>query len=74
MEQLISHQKEAWVVRVYNGKALAAQISGFSQLDSEYIKKIKHAARLKVERQHNEVKMVEDILELYKFIINNDQS
>jgi Asp-tRNA(Asn)/Glu-tRNA(Gln) amidotransferase C subunit len=51
---------------------LAAQISGFSQLDSEYIKKIKHAARLKVERQHNEVKMLEDILELYKFIINND--
>jgi colanic acid/amylovoran biosynthesis glycosyltransferase len=71
-EELISHQKEGWIVPVYDEEAMAAQISEFSQLDSEYIKKIKKEARRKVDRQHNEGKMVEDILELYKLIINND--
>jgi len=72
MEELITHQKEGWIVPVYDEEAMAAQISEFSQLDSEYIKKIKKEARRKVDRQHNEGKMVEDILELYKLIINND--
>ncbi|TXE21541.1 glycosyltransferase family 4 protein [Psychroflexus gondwanensis] len=72
MEELIRHQKEGWIVPVYNYKAMAAQILEFSQLNSEYIKKIKKEARRKVERQHNEDKMVEDILGLYKLIINND--
>jgi colanic acid/amylovoran biosynthesis glycosyltransferase len=72
MEELITHQKEGWIVPVYDEEAMAAQISEFSQLDSEYIKNIKKEARRKVDRQHNEGKMVEDILELYKLIINND--
>jgi colanic acid/amylovoran biosynthesis glycosyltransferase len=72
MEELITHQKEGWVLPVYDYKAMAAQILEFSQLDSEYIKNIKKEARRKVDRQHNEGKMVEDILELYKLIINND--
>jgi len=70
MEELISHQKEGWIVPVYDYKAMAAQILEFSQLDSEYIKTIKYAARLKVERQHNEGKMIEDMIQLYSKILS----
>jgi colanic acid/amylovoran biosynthesis glycosyltransferase len=65
MEELITHQKEGWIVPVYDSKAMAAQILEFSQLDSEYIKNIKNAARLKVEQQHTEMKMVEGMINLY---------
>jgi colanic acid/amylovoran biosynthesis glycosyltransferase len=65
MEELITHQKEGWIVPVYDYKAMAAQISEFSQLDSEYIKIIKKEARRKVEQQHNEGKMIEDMIQLY---------
>jgi colanic acid/amylovoran biosynthesis glycosyltransferase len=68
MEELISHQKEGWIVPVYDYKAMAAQILEFSQLDSEYIKTIKYAARLKVEQQHNKGKMIEDMIKLYSKI------
>jgi colanic acid/amylovoran biosynthesis glycosyltransferase len=68
MEELISHQKEGWIVPVYDSKAMAAQILEFSQLDSEYIKTIKYAARLKVEQQHNKGKMIEDMIKLYSKI------
>jgi colanic acid/amylovoran biosynthesis glycosyltransferase len=66
MEELISHQKEGWIVSVYDEEAMAAQILEFSQLDLEYIKTIKYAARLKVEQQHNEGKMIEDMMKFYK--------
>jgi colanic acid/amylovoran biosynthesis glycosyltransferase len=66
MEELISHQKEGWIVPVHDEEAMAAQILEFSQLDSEYIKIIKKEARRKVERQHNEDKMIEDMMEFYK--------
>jgi len=65
MEELITHQKEGWIVPVYDDNAMAAQILEFSQLDSEYIQSIKHAARLKVEQQHTEMKMVEGMMRLY---------
>jgi colanic acid/amylovoran biosynthesis glycosyltransferase len=68
MEELITHQKEGWIVPVYDEEAMAAQISEFSQLDSEYIKKIKKEARRKVQRQHNEDKMIEDMMSLYKSV------
>jgi colanic acid/amylovoran biosynthesis glycosyltransferase len=68
MEELITHQKEGWIVPVYDEEAMAAQISEFIQMDSEYIKKIKKEARRKVERQHNEGKMVEDMMSLYKSV------
>jgi colanic acid/amylovoran biosynthesis glycosyltransferase len=69
MEELISHQKEGWIVPVYDEEAMARQILEFSQLDSEYIKNIKHAARFKIEQQHTESKMIEDMIQLYKSII-----
>jgi colanic acid/amylovoran biosynthesis glycosyltransferase len=69
MVELITHQKEGWIVPVYDYKAMAAQISEFSQLDSEYIKKIKHTARLKVEQQHTEMKMVEGMMGLYHRVV-----
>jgi colanic acid/amylovoran biosynthesis glycosyltransferase len=68
MEELIRHQKEGWIVPVYNYKAMAAKILEFSQLDSEYIKNIKHAALLKIEQQHTESKMIEDMIQLYSKI------
>ena len=69
MEELIIHDKEGWIVPVYDYKAIAAQILEFSQLDSEYIQNIKHAARLKVEQQHTEMKMVEGMMGLYHRVV-----
>jgi colanic acid/amylovoran biosynthesis glycosyltransferase len=69
MEELITHDKEGWIVPVYDYKAIAAQILEFSHLDSEYIQSIKHAARLKVEQQHTEMKMVEGIMGLYNRVV-----
>jgi colanic acid/amylovoran biosynthesis glycosyltransferase len=70
MEELITHQKEGWIVPVYDSKAMAEHIIVFSQLDSEYIQSIKHAARLKVEQQHNKGKMIEDMIQLYSKILS----
>jgi colanic acid/amylovoran biosynthesis glycosyltransferase len=70
MEELITHQKEGWIVPVYDEEAMAAQILEFSLLDSEYIKTIKYVARLKVEQQHTEMKMVKDMINLYSEILN----
>jgi colanic acid/amylovoran biosynthesis glycosyltransferase len=69
MEELITHQKEGWIVPVYDGKAMAEHIIVFSQLDSEYIQSIKDAARLKVEQQHTEMKMVEGMMRLYNRVV-----
>ena len=69
MEELIIHQKEGWIVPVYDYKAMAAQILEFCQLDSEYIQSIKHAARLKIEQQHTEMKMVEGMMRLYNRVV-----
>jgi len=70
MEELITHQKEGWIVPVYDEEAMAAQILEFSLLDLEYIKNIKHAARLKIEQQHTESKMIEDMIQLYSKILS----
>jgi colanic acid/amylovoran biosynthesis glycosyltransferase len=69
MEELITHDKEGWIVPVYDYKAMAEHIIVFSQLDSEYIQSIKHAARLKVEQQHTEMKMVEGMMRLYNRVV-----
>jgi colanic acid/amylovoran biosynthesis glycosyltransferase len=69
MEELITHNKEGWIVPVYDSKAMAEHIIVFSQLDSEYIQSIKHAARLKVEQQHTEMKMVEGTMGLYHRVV-----
>jgi colanic acid/amylovoran biosynthesis glycosyltransferase len=68
MEELITHQKEGWIVPVYDDNAMAAQISEFSQLELEYIKIIKKEARRKVEQQHTEGKIIEDMMSLYKSV------
>jgi colanic acid/amylovoran biosynthesis glycosyltransferase len=68
MKELIGHQKEGWIVPVYDEEAMAAQILEFNQLDSEYIKNIKKVARRKVERQHNENKIINDMIKLYKSV------
>jgi colanic acid/amylovoran biosynthesis glycosyltransferase len=69
MEELIIHDKEGWIVPVYDYKAMAAKILEFSQLDLEYIKKIKKEARRKVERQHTEMEMVEGMMRLYNRVV-----
>jgi colanic acid/amylovoran biosynthesis glycosyltransferase len=69
MEELITYDKEGWIVPVYDSKAMAEHIIVFSQLDSEYIQSIKHAARLKVEQQHTEMKMVEGMMRLYHRVV-----
>jgi colanic acid/amylovoran biosynthesis glycosyltransferase len=69
MEELITHQKEGWIVSVYDEEAMAEQIIVFNQLDSEYIQSIKDAARLKVKQQHTEMKMVEGMMKLYDRVV-----
>jgi colanic acid/amylovoran biosynthesis glycosyltransferase len=63
---LITHKQEGWVVPKRDVQAMADQVLNFSKLQDDEIKRIKLAAREKVEVQHNEKKMVEDMMNLYK--------
>jgi colanic acid/amylovoran biosynthesis glycosyltransferase len=69
MEELITYDKEGWIVPVYDSKAMAAQILEFSQMESCEISKIKKQARLKVEQQHTEEQMVEGMVRLYSRVV-----
>jgi colanic acid/amylovoran biosynthesis glycosyltransferase len=69
MEELITHDKEGWIVAIRNSEGLAKQIIKFMNLDAEQIKKITKAARQKVEQQHNEEKMIKDMLNLYTTVL-----
>ncbi len=66
MQELITHEKEGWIVPTRDAEAMAHQLIEFSQLPKEKIEEVKSAARKKVEQQHNELQMVEGMLELYE--------
>jgi len=65
MEELITHEKEGWIVPTRDPKALAEQIKNYTFIYENEIEIICAAARKKVEIQHTEDKMVEDMLHLY---------
>lgn len=65
MEELITHKKEGWIVPTYNVEALADQLVEFCSFTDMDIKQVKLAARKKVEHQHQENRMIEDMLHLY---------
>ncbi len=65
MQELITHNKEGWVVPTRDSEAMAQQIIKFSKLPKKQVLDIKSAARQKVEIQHSEAQMVEGMLGLY---------
>jgi len=69
MQELITHEKEGWIVPNRDVEAMAEQILKFSKLEDDEKKRIKSAAREKVEAQHNEEQMVEGMLRLYNSIV-----
>jgi len=71
MQELITHQKEGWIVPTYDVHAMAEQIEKFTQVTVEELKKIKWNARKKAEMQHNEQQMVEGMLHLYSRVAEN---
>lgn len=65
MEELITQNKNGFIVPKRNPKKIAEKIIEFSKMDSKEIEKIKYSARKKVEEQHNQSKMISDMEELY---------
>lgn len=72
MEELITHNKEGWIVPVYEVEALASQILEFTRLSNHDVLNVVNFARAKVEKQHNEDQMVDGMLELYQKVQSVD--
>ncbi|SHI37665.1 colanic acid/amylovoran biosynthesis glycosyltransferase [Mesonia phycicola] len=70
MTELITHEKEGWIVPKRNTEAMATSIQSFSKLKVEEIEKVRKAARQKVEADFNEEQMVTGMINLYKNVLN----
>jgi colanic acid/amylovoran biosynthesis glycosyltransferase len=66
MQELITDAEEGWIVTARDPEAMSVQILKFSKMEEKHIDKIKKKARSKVELQHTEGKMVEEMIRLYK--------
>ncbi|QQX76787.1 MULTISPECIES: glycosyltransferase family 4 protein [Aequorivita] len=62
---LISTEKEGWIVPIREPQAMAEAIEAFVNLPLLKIEEVRLAARKKVEQQHNEEQMVKGMEELY---------
>jgi colanic acid/amylovoran biosynthesis glycosyltransferase len=71
MQELITHDEEGWIVTARDLEAMSNQIFEFSQMDVDEVSRIKKQARLKVEEQHGEKKMVSNMNLLYQKVCNN---
>ena len=69
IKELITHQKEGWIIPRRDPKALAAQIQAFLQLSEAEIELVRKNARKKVELEFNETQMVQRMLRLYEQVI-----
>lgn len=69
MEELITHNKEGWIVPVYDVNALASQLLEFSKLQERDVMKVVNFARAKVDQQHNEDQMVKGMMQLYEKVV-----
>jgi colanic acid/amylovoran biosynthesis glycosyltransferase len=68
MQELITHNEEGWIVPIRDEDAMTQQILNFSVLKDSDIKTLKLAARKCVCEQHNEDKMIVDMMSLYKML------
>jgi colanic acid/amylovoran biosynthesis glycosyltransferase len=68
MEELITHEKEGWIVPIRSPEAIANQIVEFINLNAKELEKLKLAARKKVSVQHSEELMIDGMLELYNLV------
>ncbi len=69
MEELITHNQEGWIVPTRDEKALAAAVQNFIVLKETEIKAVIQVTREKVEKQHQEAKMVSDMIKLYEAVM-----
>ena len=69
MQELINHNKEGWIVPKRNPKAMAEAILNFTTLTAKDVETIRLNARRKVKKQHSEEKMISDMEDLYKKVI-----
>lgn len=69
MHELITHNSEGWIVPTYDVEAMAKQIITFTELSEDEIKRVKVAARKKVEYQHSETQMIKGMLRLYERVM-----
>ena len=63
--ELITNDKDGWLVPTRNPQALAGAIEDFLGLSLNKVEEVRLAARKKVEQQHNEEQMVKGMEELY---------
>jgi glycosyltransferase involved in cell wall biosynthesis len=68
--ELITNDKEGWLVPTRNPQALAGAIEDFLGLSVNKIEEVRLAARKKVEQQHSEEQMVKGMEELYYEVVS----
>ena len=68
--ELITKDKEGWLVPTRNPQALAGAIEDFLGLSVNKIEEVRLAARKKVEQQHSEEQMVKGMEELYYEVVS----
>lgn len=74
LPELIEDDINGWLVPRRDPAAMAQAVIRFSQLSEEDILRIRRAARKKVEEQHNEEKMIEEMESLYNLAIKHFQN
>lgn len=68
--ELITNDKDGWLVPTRNPQALAGAIEDFLGLSLNKIEEVRLKARKKVEQQHNEEQMVKGMEELYYEVLS----
>lgn len=68
--ELITKDKDGWLVPTRNPQALAGAIEDFLGLSLNKIEEVRLAARKKVEQQHNEEQMVKGMEDLYYEVLS----
>lgn len=69
MEELITDGQEGFICPTRNAEGMAQKILDFKNLGPLQIEEIRNQARIKVEAQFNEEKMVDGMMDLYKKVI-----
>lgn len=69
MEELITNGQEGFICPTRNAEGMAQKILDFKNLGPLQIEEIRNQARIKVEAQFNEKKMVDGMINLYRTVI-----
>lgn len=69
MEELITDGQEGFICPTHNAECMAQKILNFKNLGPLQIEEIRNQARIKVEAQFNEQKMVNGMMDLYKEVL-----